>query len=79
MRKYKVRAREVSHKEYIIWAKDSDSIQTYHLCGEDGDEYHYDCEIIEIERIVDEDDEDEGQIEYCDQLKDDRMTGDLPE
>jgi len=76
MRKYKVRAREVSHKEYIIWAKDEDSIN---LAGEDGDEYHYDCDIIEVEKIYDEEYEDEGQIEYCDQLKDDRATGDLPE
>ena len=76
MRKYKVKTREISHKEYIIWAKDEDSIN---VAGEDGDEYHYDCDIIEVEKIYDEEYEDEGQIEYCDQLKDDRMTGDLPE
>jgi len=75
MRKYKVRTREVSHKEYIVWAKDEESIN---LAGEDGEEYHNDCDFVEIEKIYDEADEDEGEIEYCDRLKDDRATGDLP-
>ena len=76
MRKYIVRTEEISNKEYVVWAKDEDSIN---VAGEDGDEYWFDLKIIEVKKIYDEEYEDEGQIEYCDQLKDDRATGDLPE
>lgn len=79
MRKYKVRTREVSYKEYIVWAKDEESLNAVDSSWGDGDEYGYDCDITEVEKIYDEADEDEGAIEYCDRLKDDRMTGDLPE